>query len=198
MTPGDPGWASTAESPISAYMRYLQNTMTDPGPWGNQAQSPLQPHPPPPPQGQWQTQPQHQPPSSGLLLNPSMAQVPTTGVNGPAPHMPNFPSPWMNGPPHLPSPTSQFLLPSPTAYMNLLSPRVTLPTAFSWGSVPSTDAKFCIFTNGSFRDFGSRASTSIFTGLFSIITFRFFPCLKPKMEGSVVHEITLLFAEFCV
>ncbi|KAJ6327149.1 hypothetical protein OIU78_014099 [Salix suchowensis] len=49
MTPGDPGWASTAESPISAYMRYLQNTITDPGPWGNQAQSPLQPHPPPPP-----------------------------------------------------------------------------------------------------------------------------------------------------
>ncbi|KAJ6712059.1 PROTEIN HAIKU1 [Salix purpurea] len=190
LTHGDSGWANTAESPISAYMRYLQNSIMDPGPWGSQA------HHPPPPQGPGQIQPQHQPPSSGLLPNPHLPPVPTRGVNGPAPHMPNLPSPQMNGP--LPSPTSQFFLPSPTGYMNLLSPRSPYPTAFSWDSVSSNDTKFRIFTNGSVRGFRSRASTSTFPRFFPIITFRFFPLLKSKMEGSIVHKITLQFAELCV
>ncbi|KAG6788640.1 hypothetical protein POTOM_004713 [Populus tomentosa] len=126
LTPGDSGWANTAESPISAYMRYLQNSIIDPGSWGNQAQPPRQPHPPPP-QGPGKIQPQHQQPSGGLLPNPHLPPVPTPGANGPVPYMPNLPSPRMNGPPLLPSPTSQFFWPSPTGYMNLLSPRSPYP-----------------------------------------------------------------------
>ncbi|BBH02889.1 VQ motif-containing protein [Prunus dulcis] len=47
---GDSMWANTAESPISAYMRYLQSSMLDPTPRGNQAQ--------PQPQGPGQSQSQ--------------------------------------------------------------------------------------------------------------------------------------------
>ncbi|CAL5359608.1 unnamed protein product [Camellia sinensis] len=91
-TPGDSVWPNTAESPISAYMRYLQNSIIDSGP--------RQPHP------------QVPGPSSGLLPNP---------------HVP-LSSPRMSGPPPLlPSPTSQFLLPSPSGFLNLLSPRSPYP-----------------------------------------------------------------------
>ncbi|KAJ0110701.1 hypothetical protein Patl1_03498 [Pistacia atlantica] len=101
MAPWDnSAWPNTAESPISAYMRDLQN------------------------------------PSSGLLPNPPMPGLPSPRVNGPGPVplMPNLPSPRMNGPPLLPSPTSQFLLSSPTGYMNLLAqfpPPLTPNFAFS-------------------------------------------------------------------
>ncbi|GMI63909.1 HAIKU1 [Hibiscus trionum] len=129
MVPGDGLWANTAESPISAYMRYLQTSLIDQSPVGNQGQP--QVHPPVP------GQPNPPPLSSGLLPNPPMPAIPSPrGVNGPpmmpnlpsrmnghVPPMPNLPSPRMNGPGLLPSPTSQFLLPSPTGYMNLLSPR---------------------------------------------------------------------------
>ncbi|XWS49566.1 hypothetical protein CRYUN_Cryun12cG0014200 [Craigia yunnanensis] len=120
MIPGDALWANTAESPISAYMRYLQTSLMDPSPVGYQVQPQL--HPPVP------GQPQALPPSSGLLPNPPMSAFPSLrGVNGPVPPMPNLSSPRMNGPALLPSPTSQFLLPSPTGYMNLLSPRSPYP-----------------------------------------------------------------------
>ncbi|TXG54306.1 hypothetical protein EZV62_019562 [Acer yangbiense] len=126
VTPWDSAWPNTADSPISAYMRDLQNVIGDPGLRGSQ----FLPHP----QAQGQQQPQFpghiqpHPPSSGLLPNPHMRGLPSPRVNGPpVPQMPNLPSPRMNGPALLPSPTSQFLLPSPTGYMNLLSPRSPYP-----------------------------------------------------------------------
>ncbi|WCJ22624.1 VQ motif-containing protein [Euphorbia peplus] len=115
--PGESAWANTAESPISAYMRYLQSSMMDPSPRGMQghphAQGP--PYMQPPPQ------------SAGLLPNPAMPPPHSPRFNGPVHPMYSLPSPQMNGPPLLPSPTSQFLLPSPTGYMNLLSPRSPYP-----------------------------------------------------------------------
>ncbi|EEF47178.1 protein HAIKU1 [Ricinus communis] len=122
MAPGDSAWANTAESPISAYMRYLQNSIMDPSPRGNQAQPSLQQL-----QAQGPAYIHPQPPSSGLLPNPHMPALPSPRLNGPVPHVTNLPSPQMNGPALLPSPTSQFLLPSPTGYMNLLSPRSPYP-----------------------------------------------------------------------
>ena len=135
--PGDI-WANTTESPISAYMRYLQNSMMDPSPMGNQVQPQRHPHsqlhPHPQPQVPGNVQPQ--PPSSALLPNPPMPMLPSPRLNGPVPPsnatnppVPSVPSPHpqANGPPLLPSPTSQFLLPSPTGYMNLLSPRSPYP-----------------------------------------------------------------------
>lgn len=125
-TPGD-AWANIAESPISAYMRYLQNSIIDSGP--RPIQPPVQPHPHSlgPIQGQ-QSVP-------GLLPNPPMPGIPSPRFNGPPPlpsprmnGAPQLPSPRMNGPPPLlPSPTSQFLLPSPTGFFNLLSPRSPYP-----------------------------------------------------------------------
>ncbi|XP_059275713.1 protein HAIKU1-like [Lycium ferocissimum] len=146
MPPFNPGdvWANTAESPISAYMRYLQHSIIEPGP----------------------KQTQTHPPSSGLLPNPSMPPLPSPRMNGPPPLLPSprmngpppllpsprtngppplpsprmngphppFPSPRMNGPPpplpspsFFPSPTSQFLLQSPTGFFNMLSPRSPYP-----------------------------------------------------------------------
>ncbi|XP_022738155.1 protein HAIKU1-like [Durio zibethinus] len=135
MIPGDAVLANTAESSISAYMRYLQASLIDPSPVGNQVQPHL--HPPVP------GRPHAPPPYSGLLPNPPTSALPSPrAVNGPAPlmpnlhsprmngpvqPMPNLPSPWMNGAALLPSPTSQFLLPSPTGYMNLLSPHSPYP-----------------------------------------------------------------------
>ncbi|CAN6585932.1 hypothetical protein C1H46_037344 [Malus baccata] len=114
---GDSMWQNTAESPISAYMRYLQSSMLDPTPRGNQPQ----------PQPQVPGQMQSQPPSTSLLPNPSVSAHPPPRMNAPGAHAPNLQHPQMNGPPLLPSPTSQFLLPSPTGYMNLLSPRSPYP-----------------------------------------------------------------------
>lgn len=97
--PGDSAWPNTAESPISAYMRYLQ---TDSTPKQAQGLPQVMAHP----QSQYvAAQPQHQPPSSAGLL----------------------PNPRGNGPPLLPSPTSQFLLSSPSSFLNLLSPRSPYP-----------------------------------------------------------------------
>ncbi|KAE8676965.1 Protein HAIKU1 [Hibiscus syriacus] len=97
MVPVDAVWTNTAESPISAYMRYLQTSLIDPSPLGKQGQ------------------PNALSPSSGGVNG----SVP--------PLRPNLSSPRMNGPALLPSPTSQFLLPSPTGYMNLLSSRSPNP-----------------------------------------------------------------------
>ncbi|KAK6947423.1 VQ protein [Dillenia turbinata] len=105
LTPGEAVWANTAESPISAYMRYLQNSIIDPGPRPTHPQPMSQPP-------QFPVQVLAHPPSSGLLPNPSV---------------PPLPSPRMNGPALLPSPTSQYLLPSPSAYLNLVSPRSPYP-----------------------------------------------------------------------
>ncbi|XP_059641888.1 protein HAIKU1-like [Cornus florida] len=112
MTPGDSAWPNTAESPISAYMRYLQNSIMDSGPRHTPAQPhPHHPHPHPQhqPQSQAPGQIQAQPLSPGLLPNPPVPPLPSPRMNGP--------------PPLLPSPTSQYLLPSPSGFLNLLSPR---------------------------------------------------------------------------
>ncbi|KAJ9171667.1 hypothetical protein P3X46_014999 [Hevea brasiliensis] len=118
---GDYAWANTAESPISAYMRYLQTSIMDPSPRTNLAQPPLQQQQA---QGPGQIQPQQ---SSGLLPNPHVPALPSPRLNGPVPPVPNLLSQQMSGPALLPSPTSQFLLPSPTGFMNLLSPRSPYP-----------------------------------------------------------------------
>ncbi|KAJ8560288.1 hypothetical protein K7X08_004346 [Anisodus acutangulus] len=103
-TPGDV-WTNTAESPISVYMRYLQNSIIDSGPKLTQFQGP----------GHFQAHPA----SSGLLPNPSMPPLPYPRMNGPPPH----PSVWMNGPlPPLPSPRMNG--PPPP----LLSPRMNGPS----------------------------------------------------------------------
>ncbi|KAI3703511.1 hypothetical protein L1987_73638 [Smallanthus sonchifolius] len=137
------GWSNTAESPISAYMRYLQHSIID------SAQGP--PHPQAHPQYhqnhqgqsqsqmQGQPQPQQQQQSSGLLPYTLVPPLPSPRMNG-GPPLPPLPSPRMNGPPlslpsprmngplpPLPSPTSQFLLPSPSGFLNLLSPRSPYP-----------------------------------------------------------------------
>ncbi|KAL8495888.1 hypothetical protein ACS0TY_019855 [Phlomoides rotata] len=130
-TPNDV-WSNTTESPISAYMRYLQNSIMDSGPQHPQSQ----------PQFPGQNPPPYLPHNSG------MPQFPNSRANGPPPNLPSprfngpppllasprmngppgLPSPRTNGPPPLlPSPTSQFLLPSPSGFLNLMSPRSPYP-----------------------------------------------------------------------
>lgn len=106
LMPGDTSWTHVAESPISAYMRYLQNSIIDSGPR--------------PPLGQGP--PRLQSPVLGTV----QAQPPVSGLI-PNPHVPPFPSPRMNGPALLPSPTSQYPFPSPSGFLNLLSPRSPYP-----------------------------------------------------------------------
>uniref|UniRef100_A0A2N9EDP4 VQ domain-containing protein n=1 Tax=Fagus sylvatica TaxID=28930 RepID=A0A2N9EDP4_FAGSY len=183
LTPGDSNWANTAESPITAYMRYLQNSIMDPGPRGNPTQPQLQQVP-----GQIHAQPH----STALLPNPHMPAFPSPRMNGPPPPMPSFPSPQMNGPGLLPSPTSQFLLPSPTGYLEFeyVVTAFSLSTVLTWDSVSFTfDTQFRISTHGSIGDFRSRASTSTFTRPISFISFRVFSHLKSKMEESIILVI---------
>ncbi|KAL5973874.1 hypothetical protein ACLOJK_030533 [Asimina triloba] len=87
-------WATTAESPISAYMRYLQSSIFDSG---SKQIPPGQP------------QPQGHPPSNGILPTPPIAA-------------PTFPSPRGGS-----APLSPALLPSPSSFLNLLSPRSSYP-----------------------------------------------------------------------
>ncbi|KAG8382484.1 hypothetical protein BUALT_Bualt05G0082100 [Buddleja alternifolia] len=129
-------WANTTESPISAYMRYLQNSIIDSGPIQPQqhfqpGQNPTQHHP----------QQHFQQPVMLPLLSPRVngppPNLPSPRFGGPPPLLasprmngppPTLPSPRTNGPPPLlPSPTSQFLLPSPSGFFGLLSPRSPYP-----------------------------------------------------------------------
>ncbi|CAK9150170.1 unnamed protein product [Ilex paraguariensis] len=129
LTPSDSFWPNIGDSPVSAYMRYLQNSILDSGP--RQPQSQPFPHSHPQFPGQFHTQP----PLSGLLPNPAAPLLPSPRMNGPPPlpslrmngPPPPLPSPRGNGPPLLPSPTSQFLLPSPSGFLNLFSPRSPYP-----------------------------------------------------------------------
>ena len=189
MIPGGAVWANTAESPISAYMRYLQTSLIDPSPVGNQVQPQL--HPPVP------GQPQAPPPSSGLLPNPPMPAPPSLrGVNGPVapmpnlpsprmnghvPPMPNLPSPRMNGPALLPSPTSQFLLPSPTGYMNLLSPRSPYPWFSPGFQFPPMTPNFAFSPMGQSGILGPGPQPPPSPGLlFPLSPSGFFPFPSPR------------------
>ncbi|PSR91635.1 hypothetical protein CEY00_Acc29004 [Actinidia chinensis var. chinensis] len=121
-TPVDPMWPNTAESPITAYMRYLQNSIIDSGPRQTLAHAQAQPqfHP--------QSQFQQQPHVSGQIQD-----RPPSSVLHPNSQGPPIPSPRMNGPALLPSPISPFPLPSPSGFLSLLSPRSPYPPLLSPG-----------------------------------------------------------------
>ncbi|KAK7386668.1 hypothetical protein VNO78_27002 [Psophocarpus tetragonolobus] len=168
-----------AESPISAYMRYLEHSITDPGSRGTQIQ-PL-------------------PPSNALLPNPHLHPmlpsprlnapfVPLNATNPPPPN-PNpttmpavVPSPQTNGPPILPSPTSQFLLPSPTAYMNFLSPHSGYPPLLSPGiQFPSPfPSNFPLSPFAQSGILGPGPQPPLSPGMFPLSPSGFFPITSPR------------------
>ncbi|CAE5959061.1 unnamed protein product [Arabidopsis arenosa] len=133
MCHGDQFGSSTAESSVSVYMPYRQSSLGDSGPNGNQMQPcheyQWQPqvqdqalsHPPP------QLHNRHLPRLNGSARNTPI--LPTPKLDGLSQQMYNnsLPSPRLNGLGILPTPTSQYLLQSPTAYRNLLSPRSPYP-----------------------------------------------------------------------
>ncbi|KAL1194784.1 Protein HAIKU1 [Cardamine amara subsp. amara] len=108
-----------------------------------QSQPQPQPHMMPGSQPRMNMQSPHQPnqylPPPGLVPSPVPHNLPSPRFNGPVPFTPTLPSPRFNqiyggfpspryngfGPLH--SPTSQFLLPSPTGYPNMFSPRSPYP-----------------------------------------------------------------------
>ncbi|MED6113580.1 hypothetical protein PIB30_072202 [Stylosanthes scabra] len=196
--PGEMTWANTAESPISAYMRILQNSMMDPGSKGNQVQPQFQPHPPQQPHGnvhQIQQQNPHQPPpppppvqgnaqppnpaSSALLPNPHVPpMMPSPRFNGPQPPM-NTTNPPV---PSFPSPTSQFLLSSPTGgYMSFLSPRSPYPLLSPGVQFPTP-----LTPNFPFSPFGQPGllgpgpQTPVSPGLFPLSPSGFFQMASPR------------------
>lgn len=135
LTPSDPWTNNTAESPLSAYARYLQNSIIDPAPVQLQAQPQLSKNP----QFNGQNMPQpHLLPDAAIpppKINRPYSSLPSPQTNVPpdvlsSPRMNCPPSSllWMNGHPSpIPFPTSQFLLPSPTGFLNLLSPQSPYP-----------------------------------------------------------------------
>lgn len=172
-SPGDGIWANT-ESPISAYVRYLQTSIMDPGPRANQAQAQAHPQPQFPGHGQ--------PQSNALLPNPPMPAFPSPRMHGPTPSMPNPPSPQVNGPALLPSPTSQFLLPSPTGYLNFPSPRSSYPL-FSPGMQfpPPLTPNFAFSPMGGQSGIlGPGPQPPLSPGIFPLSPSGFFPILSPR------------------
>ncbi|MCD9644596.1 hypothetical protein HAX54_032951 [Datura stramonium] len=167
LPPFNPGdvWANTAESPISAYMRYLQNSIIDPGPKQTQTQ----------PQGPAHTQ--AHPPSSGLLPNPSVPPLPSPRMNGP----PLLPSPRTNGPPSLPSPRMNGPQPpfpaprmngpqppSPAPRMNGPPPPLPSPGINGPAFLPSPTSQFLLQSP---------------TGFFNLLSPRSpYPLLSPGMQ----------------
>lgn len=142
-TPNDI-WANTTESPVSAYMQYLQNSIIDTGPPHSQArpQMPGQPHLLPNPVGQPQFPPRMNGPPQNLpspRMNGPPPPLLSPRVNGPPP---SLPSPRMTGqPPLLPSPNAQYLLPSPTG-------QYLLPSPGSFFGVPSPRSPFPLLSPG--------------------------------------------------
>ncbi|XP_014506016.1 protein HAIKU1-like [Vigna radiata var. radiata] len=168
---------NAAESPISAYVRYLEHSLTDPGSKGTQVQ-PLRP-------------------SSALLHNNPMfpsprllnatAVVPVNGLNPlppppPLHHHHGVPSPQTNGPPILPSPTSQFPLPSPNGYMNFLSPQSAHPPLLSPGiQFPSPfTPNFPFSPFGQSGIFGPGQQPPLSPGIFPLSPSGFFPITSPR------------------
>ncbi|EOA36451.1 hypothetical protein CARUB_v10011012mg [Capsella rubella] len=120
--------SNTAESPVSVYVRYLQSSLGDSGPYGNQAQPPHeyqpqpQAHPLPP-----QSHNHHSPRFNGSARDKPI--LPTPRFNSPPQQMRNnsIPSPRFNGRGILPSPRSEYRLQSPTDFQNFHSPRSPYP-----------------------------------------------------------------------
>ncbi|XP_068650650.1 protein HAIKU1 [Aristolochia californica] len=108
LPPSDSTWPQTAESPISAYMRYLQNSIVDSG----SKQSPQAPH-------------ARAPPSSGMLPTPVPPAFPSPRGNGPA-LLPSPTSQFL-----MSSPTSFLNLLSPRSPYPLLSPGFQYPPPFT-------------------------------------------------------------------
>ncbi|KAJ4891688.1 Protein HAIKU1 [Raphanus sativus] len=117
MGQGDQFWSNTAESPISGYMRYLQSSLGDAGPNGNQ----MQPGPEHRPYMPAQSQPQPYMPAQSQRHQPYMAaqsqpqpympaQAQSQPQAQPQPHMMPGSQPHMNMQGPLPPPG---LVPSP-------------------------------------------------------------------------------------
>ncbi|KMZ60876.1 VQ motif-containing protein [Zostera marina] len=127
------GRAGVAESPVSLYMRYLENSVLKPE-FSMQAQlgRGLPPHPQLPPQPQFQSQPHPQHPRSGVIQHPSHIQ---RSQLGPTSLQPPFSGPGFNssrGPVPAPVPVPfPPVSPSPNAFMNLLSPHSPHPPLLS-------------------------------------------------------------------
>ncbi|XP_022717794.1 protein HAIKU1-like [Durio zibethinus] len=183
--PGGAVWANTAESPISAYMRYLQASLIDPSPVGNQVQPQLhpavpgQPFTPPPSSGLLPNPPLRALPSPGGVPVPPMSNLPSPRMNGPVPPMPNLPQPRMNVPALLHSPTSQFLLPSPTGYMNLLYPRSPYPLLSPGVQFPPMTPNFAFSPMGQSGILGPGPQPSPSAGLMFPLSPGFFPFPSP-------------------
>ncbi|XP_076948946.1 uncharacterized protein LOC143621396 [Bidens hawaiensis] len=132
------GWSNTAESPISAYMRYLQHSIIDP------AQGPPQNHQG---QSQMQGQSQHQQQSSGLVPYPQVPPLPSPRMNGGPPPFPShrmnggplppsLPSPRMNGPPPPLPPPRMNGPPPPLPSPRMNGPPPALPSPRNYGPPP--------------------------------------------------------------
>ena len=151
--------ANTAESPISAYVRYLEHSITDPGSKGTQVQ-----------------------PSSALLPNNPIFLSPRLNASTNPPHVPAVPSPQTNGPPIFPSPTSQFPLPSPNGYMNFLSPQSAYPPLLSPGiqfpSPLTPNFPFSPFAQSGI--FGPGQQPPLSPGMFPLSPSGFFPITSPR------------------
>ncbi|CAJ1940365.1 unnamed protein product [Sphenostylis stenocarpa] len=162
--------ANTAESPISAYMRYLEHSLTDPGSKGSQVQ----------PQLPSALFPNH------LMLPSQRLNGPLVSVNGtnplPPPHVPGVPSPQTNGPPIVPSPTSQFFLPSPNGYMNFLSPQSAYPSLLSPGiQFPSPfTPNFPFSPFGQSGILGPGQQPPLSPGMLPLSPSGFFPITSPR------------------
>ncbi|CAH8254320.1 unnamed protein product [Arabidopsis lyrata] len=126
---GDQFGSNTAESSASAFMCYRQSSLGDSGPNGNQMQPTDEYQQQPQVQGQAQPHPLLQLHNHhSLRFNGSARDtpiLPTPKFDSPPQQMYNssLPSPRFNGRGILPTPTSQYLVQSPTTYQNLLSPR---------------------------------------------------------------------------
>ncbi|KGN60387.1 protein HAIKU1 [Cucumis sativus] len=118
--PADSVWPKPADSPISAYMRYLQSSAIDSPLMGNQAQALQQAQVP------GQIQNQVAPSGSSLPPDPTVPTAPSSTNGGPVPSLSNFPPIQSHSPAIFPSPT-QFHVPSPSSYLNLLSPQSPYP-----------------------------------------------------------------------
>ncbi|CAN8316366.1 unnamed protein product [Cochlearia groenlandica] len=154
MGQGNQFWSNTAESPISEYMRYLQSSLGDSAPSGNQMQPSHeqrpympghehQPNMPSQPQAQAQHQPQIQPrmmpgPQPRINMQSPLQPyqyLPPPGLV-PSPLPSNLPPPQFSGPfvtPSLPSPRFNQM------YNGLPSPRYN-----GFGPLPSPTSQFVL------------------------------------------------------